>query len=130
MHEVQFLEIRAQPSKHARQWQPQSGLMTPYNSSTVTQTVHQAQESRPVLNRHLTPSDPSRLAPEDAFTNSPPRKEWRQSPSATEQGNGSVSVARVTSDARRKREKARDRSGSRRRKGTWKKLLWVKQSCG
>ena len=33
------------------------------------------------------------------------------------------------SEARKRREQRRGRSGSRRRKGTWKKLLWVKQSC-
>ena len=30
---------------------------------------------------------------------------------------------------RRGRNKDTNRSGSKRRKGTWKKLLWVKQSC-
>lgn len=48
-------------------------------------------------------------------------------------GNGSESLSSVGAagrimEQRRKRERERGRSGSRRRKGAWKKLLWVKQT--
>ena len=69
-------------------------------------------------------SDPSRLAPEDAFVaHSPPHGHRKISLS------GATDIARGGVGTRRRREKVRGRSGSRRRKGTWKKLLWVKQNC-
>lgn len=37
--------------------------------------------------------------------------------------------ARLGQTGGRRTEKDRGRSGSRRRKSEWKKLLWVKQSC-
>ncbi|KAK0661536.1 Phosphatidylinositol N-acetylglucosaminyltransferase GPI2 subunit [Lasiodiplodia hormozganensis] len=43
-------------------------------------------------------------------------------------GSESSSAAGRIMEQRRKRERERGRSGSRRRKGAWKKLLWVKQS--
>ncbi|MCJ1404555.1 hypothetical protein MMC11_007781 [Xylographa trunciseda] len=77
-------------------------------------------------------SDPSRLAPEDAFfANSPPRRHRETSiDEATDVAlvEGLSVSSRVGTSARRRREKERGRSGSRRRKGTWKKLLWVKQN--
>ncbi|KAL9063786.1 MAG: hypothetical protein Q9157_008086 [Trypethelium eluteriae] len=98
--------------------------------------------------------DPSRLAPEDAINSGSdtPRRIRQKSPlgmanGAAGKGNGSLATSRDSSVARganasisngRKRrekdtdkEKERARSASRRRKGgkgTWKKLLWVKQS--
>lgn len=81
-------------------------------SSTLPTTFQQAR--RP---------DPSHLAPEDAFyAASPPRRL-----SAFDNGdNGSGTEMR----SRRLRHKidGESRSRSRRRKRTWKKLLWVKQS--
>ena len=71
------------------------------------------------------PSDPSRLAPEDAY--SPPRRERRGSPLGLG-ANGSV-IAGTEAKRSRKRNGSRGRSGSRRRNRGWKKLLWVKQSC-
>lgn len=75
-------------------------------------------------------TDRTLLAPEDAiYQGSPPRK---QSPAVTKiskelrMTNGTNGSAHVSG---RSRHKDRTRSGSRRRKGTWKKLLWVKQSC-
>lgn len=75
-------------------------------------------------------TDPNRLAPEDAFfAHTPPRRreELYRRPTAT------VSAVDHTiirgSSSQRRIEKERGRSGSRRRKGEWKKLLWVKQSC-
>ena len=65
-------------------------------------------------------SDPNLLSPEDAFNaSSPPR---RLKPAHKKDvRNGAVDHARSG--------KERGRSGSRKRKGVWKKLLWVKQSC-
>lgn len=61
------------------------------------------------------------LTPEDAFTTrSPPRLRLESSPIA----NG----ATLGTSAARRRDQRRNRSRERRRKGTWKKLLWVKQS--
>jgi len=71
------------------------------------------------------PSDPSRLAPEDAH--SPPRRERGGSPLGLG-ANGSV-IAGTEVKRSRKRNGSRGRSGSRRRNRGWKKLLWVKQSC-
>jgi phosphatidylinositol glycan class C protein len=75
-------------------------------------------------------TDRSLLTPEDAiYQGSPPRKQsaaLQKLPKDLRMTNG------VNGDAarlpRRGRHKDRNRSGSR-RKGTWKKLLWVKQSC-
>jgi phosphatidylinositol glycan class C protein len=75
-------------------------------------------------------SDRTLLTPEDAiYQGSPPRmqsaavdklqKELRMT-------NGGIEDA---SRSRRARHKDSNRSRSGRRKGTWKKLLWVKQSC-
>lgn len=91
--------------------------------------------SAPPLNRSSTlPNIPpsarvitherSHLAPEDAiFQASPPRR-----PSAA------VNQLRMTNgDAGRLRSRGRHNDGTkssnRKRKATWKKLLWVKQSC-
>lgn len=93
-------------------------------------------------------SDPSRLAPEDAYyiPQSPPQIRTDNHPNkvAAAKANG-VAIAPLPigpppvipglkptfslSSQRRRREKERGRSGSRRSKGVWKKLLWVKQSC-
>ncbi|KAH6672101.1 phosphatidylinositol N-acetylglucosaminyltransferase-domain-containing protein [Halenospora varia] len=69
------------------------------------------------------------LAPEDAiYQGSPPRKQS----AAVNTLQKNLRMANGTNgDAllpRRGRSKSRNRSSSRRRKGTWKKLLWVKQS--
>ncbi|KAF2192799.1 phosphatidylinositol N-acetylglucosaminyltransferas-like protein subunit C [Zopfia rhizophila CBS 207.26] len=63
--------------------------------------------------------DPDRLAPEDAYYKSPPRRPRQHSPL----GLGATDGAAVS--ARKRREK--ERSASRRRKGHYKKLLWFKQ---
>lgn len=80
-------------------------------------------------------SDPNHLAPEDAFyAHSPPRTRRAPITGSSSLANGSdaagPSARTVTATrSRRTREKERGRSASRRRKGVWKKLLWVKQSC-
>ena len=76
-------------------------------------------------------TDRSLLTPEDAiYQASPPRK---QSAAVQKLQKDLRMTNGVNGDAarlpRRGRHKDRNRSGSRRRKGTWKKLLWVKQSC-
>ncbi|KAI9715852.1 MAG: hypothetical protein M1812_005672 [Candelaria pacifica] len=81
-------------------------------------------------------SDPNRLAPEDAFfAHSPPRRrrpvEEIGSASDTHDGHKDAAVNgpqdRTARGNRRRRDRERGRSGSRRRKGVWKKILWVKQ---
>jgi phosphatidylinositol glycan class C protein len=89
--------------------------MTPYEGPTGKSSSYSSR--KPPI------SDPSRLAPEDAFQ-SPPR--GRRAPSPL--GLGVNGTASRGGEARRKRNKDRGRSSSRRRKGAWKKLLWVKQS--
>lgn len=76
-----------------------------------------------------TRSDRSLLTPEDAiYQMSPPRK---QSAAVSKLQKELRMTGGPIEAARRGRsgQKSGSRSGSRRRKGTWKKLLWVKQSC-
>jgi phosphatidylinositol glycan class C protein len=77
-------------------------------------------------------TDRSLLAPEDAiYQASPPRKQS----AAVNKLQKDLRMTNGTNEdtprlpSRGRRNKERNRSGSRRRKGTWKKLLWVKQSC-
>lgn len=84
---------------------------------------------RPLL-EHRPFTDPNRLAPEDAFfAHSPPRRreESHRRPTATTSPADHKTIRGPS--GRRQIDKERGRSGSRRRKGEWKKLLWVKQSC-
>ncbi|KAI9703319.1 MAG: hypothetical protein M1836_007885 [Candelina mexicana] len=101
------------------------------SSPIATSTI-----SSPEWNHRSGSSDPNRLAPEDAFfAHSPPRRRRPigeiKSTSDSHNGhkdstvNGSLDN-RMTGN-RRRRDKGRGRSGSRRRKGIWKKILWVKQ---
>ncbi|KAI9050580.1 hypothetical protein LZ554_005741 [Drepanopeziza brunnea f. sp. 'monogermtubi'] len=84
--------------------------------------------SLPVYAPQITATGRSLLAPEDAiYQSSPPRK---QSAAV-----GKVKDLRMTNGLnadlrvpRRGRNSDRARSGSRRKRATWKKLLWVKQS--
>lgn len=105
-------------------------------------------KSRPV--RYLSP-DPSRLAPEDAYFTSPPRLRPGNVAAGARRDGGSTtsetaqllnrSVATPAAVAALRippavpglesnpvKDRRRDR-GRRKRKGQWKKLLWVKQSC-
>ncbi|KAI9819246.1 MAG: hypothetical protein M1827_007402 [Pycnora praestabilis] len=88
---------------------------------------------RPSLQHRQSNSDPTRLAPEDAYANSPPRQRDDDAPNGIPDSNGAGlgraltgSTIRGPPSSRRRREKERGRSASRRRKGVWKKLLWVK----
>lgn len=76
--------------------------------------------------------DRSLLTPEDAiYHGSPPRRhsaavnKLQKDLRMTNGTNGDTGVSRL----RRGRHKERNGSEVSRRKGTWKKLLWVKQSC-
>ena len=75
-------------------------------------------------------SDPNHLAPEDAFlAHSPPRRQRDRAVNGSIDGsiaNGDLAVARSGGVPRTKPEKERGRSGSRKNKLGWKKLLWVK----
>lgn len=85
--------------------------------------------------------DPNRLAPEDAYYGSPPTRS-RTAPNEYDESleplSGNVptpaavaalrpphAVPSADKDAR----KVRGAGRRRKRKGAWKKLLWVKQSC-
>lgn len=72
-------------------------------------------------------SDRNLLTPEDAFHQSPPRRQQSAAVNSLQQQLRMTSVQ--NGDVRlRRTHKDGNRSSSRRR-GTWKKLLWVKQSC-
>jgi hypothetical protein len=105
----------------------------PPTSATITEPLPPLTRSStlPAYSGRPIATDRTLLAPEDAiYQGSPPRKQ-------------SAAVVKLEKDLRmtngengstvrlagRGRHKDRTRSGSRRRKGTWKKLLWVKQSC-
>jgi phosphatidylinositol glycan class C protein len=82
------------------------------------------------LSRHssntTTTLDPSRLAPEDAYlVHSPPRD---RTSSPLDLGGASGASAGRVGDPRRSRTREGRRGGSKRRRGAWAKLLWVKQS--
>ncbi|KAL8832735.1 MAG: hypothetical protein Q9191_000072 [Dirinaria sp. TL-2023a] len=103
--------------------------MTSFEPIAASPPSHHPPFSHPSL-QHQPFSDPSRLAPEDAFlAHSPPRTR-REKRFAESANSGSHEASQYgTSDnglLRRKRDKDRGRSGSRRRKGEWKKLLWVR----
>jgi hypothetical protein len=109
----------------------------PPTSATITFPLLPLTQSTTVSasNIRSVATDRSLLTPEDAiYQGSPPRK---QSAAAADTANKLQKDLRMTNGAsgdaarlpRRGRHKDRNRSGSRRRKGTWKKLLWVKQSC-
>lgn len=100
-----------------------SKLAGPPSSSRLGLNHRPSIEHRPF-------TDPNRLAPEDAFfAHSPPRRreEPYRRPTATFSTVDHTTIRGPSS--RRHIDKERGRSGSRRRKGEWKKLLWVKQSC-
>ena len=90
--------------------------------------IYGADNKPPIPQRPF--SDPNRLAPEDAFyTHSSPRRQRHNDQYLALDGEvaGDSTSVRSIGSTRRKRGKDRGRSGSRRGKGVWKKLLWVKQ---
>ena len=104
--------------------------MIPPQKTVASETIYSDSSRLPPLD-HRPFSDPSRLAPEDAFfAHSPPR--WQQERTVngkTDAHTLKADVARAGIGTRRRHDKDRGRSGSRRRKGVWKKILWIKQSC-
>lgn len=106
-------------------------------SSTTTVPIP---NGAPLLRSNTTPtdyaprpftSDRSLLTPEDAiYHGSPPRKQSAAVNRLQELRLSSATVEVVPQMARRHKD-GTNRNGSRRRKTsrTWKKLLWVKQSC-
>ena len=103
--------------------------MTSFEPIAPSPPTHHASVSQRSL-QHRPFSDPNRLAPEDAFLpHSPPRTRREQRPTEVVHGVSHGATQFSTSDdglVRRKRDKDRGRSGSRRRKGEWKRLLWVR----
>ena len=72
-------------------------------------------------------ADSSRLAPGNAFFPPPPPRLHAEAETIARTVNEAPTAGSSSYDRRRKRDKDRGRSGSRRGKGEWKKLLWVKQ---
>ena len=104
--------------------------MTSTQPSAVSPNVQYDAEKKPPI-PHRPFSDPNRLAPEDAFyAHSPPGRQLsidRYGPLDSLSGMADDLSIRPAGSTRRRRGKDRGRSGSRRGKGVWKTLLWVKQ---
>lgn len=103
----------------------------PSATTTTTQPFPPLTRSTtlPAYNLQSIATDRTLLAPEDAIhQGSPPRKQSAAVNKLKElrMTNGLTGDLRLS---RRGRHGDRTRSASRRKKGTWKKLLWVKQSC-
>ncbi|KAK4693467.1 phosphatidylinositol N-acetylglucosaminyltransferase subunit C, partial [Lecanoromycetidae sp. Uapishka_2] len=105
--------------------------MTPSQPSAPPPNINYDINKKPPV-PHRPFSDPNHLAPEDAFyAHSPPRRQ-RQIDDFLSVNNRDVAATdspsiRAGGSSRRRRGKDRGRSGSRRGKNVWKKLLWVKQ---
>ena len=104
--------------------------MTSTQSSAASLNLQYPADTKPPI-PHRPFSDPNRLAPEDAFyAHSPPRRQIpidQYAPVDNVSGvTDSLGIRPLTS-TRRRRGKDRGRSGSRRGRGVWKKLLWFKQ---
>ncbi|WPH01420.1 Hypothetical protein R9X50_00426500 [Acrodontium crateriforme] len=100
-------------------------MSPPYDSASASLSSRASSIQPEKHNSRLVDSD--FLRPEDAiYINSPPRKMRKASPLG--RSDTMTTATAGLSDARKRRDKRRGRSSSRRRKGTWKKLLWVKQS--
>ena len=108
--------------------------MTTYQAiaTSLTSTANPTAQSIP---QRLNSTDPSRLAPEDAFYACPPPRRQGEKEAYAKVNGGHADTdpipngVRSGGNIRRKKDKERGRSGSRRGNGVWKKLLWVKQSC-
>ena len=105
-------------------------MTPPHNPSSFTS----ADSRKPLTTvspfEHRPFSDPNHLAPEDAFSpHSPPRRQPDRTINRSIDrsiANGDLAVARAGGVPRHKGDKERGRSGSRKNKLGWKKLLWVK----
>ncbi|TKA49263.1 hypothetical protein B0A49_12231, partial [Cryomyces minteri] len=97
--------------------------MTPLEASSSLRRAIEEPDIHPQIHHRPAASSVSHLRPDVAYhAQSAPRK-VRKSDSVESDG----ADASAASAVRKKRARDRGRSGSRRRKGTWKKLLWVKQ---
>lgn len=100
--------------------------MNTYVAPTVTSNIQDV-HINPSIEASKPYGDTNRLAPDNAyFAHSPPRNH-AEGNVISRKVNGISSASSAGLDRRRKREKDRGRSGSRRGKAEWKKLLWVKQ---
>ncbi|KAK3172458.1 hypothetical protein OEA41_005780 [Lepraria neglecta] len=103
--------------------------MTPSQPLPASPSIIYGADNKPPI-PHRPFSDPNRLAPEDAFyAHSSPRRQRHNDQYLALDGEvtGDSTSVRSIGSTRRRRGKDRGRSGSRRGKGVWKKLLWVKQ---
>ena len=103
--------------------------MTSTHSSAASPNLHYPADTKPPI-PYRPFSDPNRLAPEDAFyAHSPPKRQLpldRYSTLDSVSGVTDGLAIRSLGSIRHRRGKDRGRSGSRRGKGVWKKLLWAK----
>ncbi|KAK3670725.1 glycosylphosphatidylinositol anchor biosynthesis [Recurvomyces mirabilis] len=101
-------------------------MSTPYDSQSTSQSSRKSSfQSDDGL---LRTGGNSRLRPEDAiYGPSPPRHRPRQSSPLGRSDTVTTATAPIN-DSRRRRDRRRGRSSSRRKAGPWKKLLWVKQN--
>ncbi|KAL9608559.1 MAG: hypothetical protein Q9167_006620 [Letrouitia subvulpina] len=105
--------------------------MTSFEATAVTTSASANTNGQPVV-RSRPFSDPSRLAPEAAFGAQPPLRRPVENELFSRSINGVsdaeiINTTSAVTSVRRRHDKERGRSGSRRGKGVWKKLLWVKQ---
>lgn len=103
--------------------------MTPTQPLPASSNINYGSLKKPPV-PHRPFSDPNHLAPEDAFyAYSPPRQRQGEQYLSLDAGSTSVDSTStgIGASTRRRRGKDRGRSASRRGKGVWKKLLWVKQ---
>ena len=105
--------------------------MTPTQAVPASPIIHNYSiDQRPPV-PHRPFSDPNHLAPEDAFyPHLPPRRQQPVEQYSELDGDAvttSIPSVRGGATTRRKRGRDRPRSGNRRGKKVWKKLLWVKQ---
>ncbi|KAK5117513.1 hypothetical protein LTR85_008898 [Meristemomyces frigidus] len=104
--------------------------MAPYEPASTSQSSRTSSiQSDRHYARRTSHQDHSHLRPEDAIpANSPPRKVQRKSSPLGRSDTVTAATVNHTTESRARKDRRRGRSGSRRQKGTWKKLLWVKQS--
>ena len=103
--------------------------MTPIQPSAASPIIHYSTANKPPIPQRPF-ANSSLLSPDAAFyAHSSPNNQQSQqvghySQELQDTVNGETPSLR---SGGRSRKRARGRSGSRRRKGVWKKLLWVKQ---
>ncbi|KAL8660358.1 MAG: hypothetical protein Q9202_006629 [Teloschistes flavicans] len=100
--------------------------MTSHGTTAETILAHDSLSTRPALPPKPF-SESRRLAPEDAIFSNTPIRAQRDLKAYVRNNTGTIDADRPVVPAPRRREKDRGRSGSRRGKAEWKKLLWVKQ---